>query len=166
MGYTLRRWVIPSVVGSYPPSLGHTLHRWVLHSVVVSVPSIVTAISKPYHSCQCRTCIVLVEAVSWLLKLVVIKPICWSSNLYRRCQVHLTAVESVSWLSNQYPGHGTSVATVEPTSSLLNRCSCWRSHDRGGRMSLLLMLASRFGRGIIRYPGIGNRAQQWEGLRE
>ena len=35
----LRRWVIPSAVGSYPPPLGHTLRRWVLPSIVGLCPS-------------------------------------------------------------------------------------------------------------------------------
>ena len=38
LGQTLRCWVVPSVVGSYPPLLGRTLRCWVVPSVVGSLP--------------------------------------------------------------------------------------------------------------------------------
>ena len=38
MNPSLRRWVVPSFTGSYPPLLGQTLRCWVVPSVVGSLP--------------------------------------------------------------------------------------------------------------------------------
>ena len=96
LGFTLRRWALPFVVGFYPSSLGSTPHRCALPFVVGSYPS---SLGSAFHH--------------WVLPLDVVEPLSMSWHPYRyRRTAWLSSNSSLSLALSL--GHGiVFVAVVE-----------------------------------------------------